>query len=64
MSDFIHTLEATDLAHPALRHSEHVTHLESGQIIYLPHLSFRLDVPELCHPEICDSKKKNIAYKN
>ncbi|MCX7090300.1 MAG: Kdo hydroxylase family protein [Legionellales bacterium] len=62
MSDLIHTLEATDLAHPALHHAEHVTHLESGQIIYLPHLSFHLDVPELCHPEICDTKKKNIAY--
>ncbi len=62
MSDLIHTLEAASLDHPDLRQTQHVTHLESGQVIYLPHLSFKLEVPELCHPEICDTKKKNIAY--
>ncbi len=62
MSEFIHTVEATDLEHAALRDSQHITHLESGGVLYLPQLSFKLDTPDLFNPAICDAKKKNISY--
>jgi hypothetical protein len=62
MSELIHTVEASDLEHAALRDQRHIAHLEAGQVIYLPQLCFKVDNPDLFNPAICDAKKKNISY--
>lgn len=62
MSTLLYTLDASDLDQPTLRDSQHITHLESGQVIHLPNLSFKINNPELFNPALCDMKKKNISY--
>lgn len=62
MSGPIHTIDANHLDHPALCDDEHMGHLESGQVMYLPRLSFELGSKDLLNPVICDGKKKNISY--
>ncbi|MGV3740628.1 MAG: Kdo hydroxylase family protein [Gammaproteobacteria bacterium] len=58
----LHSIEADNITHPELSNSQHIVNLESGQIIYLPQLSFKIDNPNLLNPSVCDTKKKNISY--
>lgn len=62
MSTLLHTIDAQDLDQPVLRDNCHIAHLESGQVIHLPNLSFKIDNPELFNPALCDTKRKNISY--
>ena len=62
MPELIHTLHASDLTQLDLQPVQHFRCLESGQVIYMPNLSFKIELPALCRSEICDTNKKNIAY--
>ncbi|MCR9192157.1 MAG: Kdo hydroxylase family protein [Gammaproteobacteria bacterium] len=62
----LYTLDVEDISQATACDSQHTTQqLESGHILYAPKLNFELTESEqsLLHPDICDTKKKNISYQ-
>lgn len=58
----IRSIEANHLNHIDFSDQKHTIYLESGHIIYLPQLSFKIEDSDLLSPKVCDTQKKNISF--